>query len=61
MKAYGHGELNTEKFTNVKYIEERIKNHQDVFSDTKLKKVEIDETYPEYLRENLQKFKEFII
>ena len=61
MKAYGHGELNTEKFTNVKYIEERIKNHQDVFSDTKLKKVGIDETYPEYLRENLQKFKEFII
>ena len=45
----------------MKYIEERIKNHQDVFSDTKLKKVEIDETYPEYLRENLQKFKEFII
>ena len=61
MKAYGHGELNTQKFTDVKYINQRISNHMDVFSETKLKKVEIDDTFPDYFVKNKYKFKEFII
>lgn len=60
MKAYGHGELNTKKFTDIEYIKERIANQMDVFSDTKLKKIEINETYPDYLINNLIKFKDFI-
>ena len=60
MKAYGHGELNTKKFTDINYIKERIANQMDVFSDTKLKKIEINETYPDYLINNLIKFKDFI-
>lgn len=60
MKAYGHGELNTKKFTDIDYIKERIANQMDVFSDTKLKKIEINETYPDYLINNLIKFKDFI-
>ena len=60
MKAYGHGELNTKQFTDVNYIKQRINNHLDVFSNTKLKKIQIDDTFPEYIRNNLEKFKEFI-
>ena len=60
MKAYGHGELNTEKFTNVEYIQDRISKHMDVFSDVKLKKVEIDNSYPDYLVKNKDKFINFI-
>ena len=60
MKAYGHGELNTQKFTDINYIEQRISNHMDVFSDVKLKKVDIDDTFPDYVKKNIEKFKEFI-
>lgn len=60
MKAYGHGELNTKKFTDIDFIKNRIDNHLDIFSNVKLKKVEIDETFPEYLRDNLEKFRDFI-
>ena len=44
-----HGELNTKQFTDVKYIQQRIDNHFDV-SDVKLKKVEIDDSYPRLLK-----------
>ena len=60
MLAYGHGELNTEKFTNLNYIKERINNHKDIFSDTNLKKVEIDESFPRYIVENKTKFSNFL-
>ena len=55
MQAYGHAELNTVKFTNVNYIENRIKNHKDVFSDTLLKRIEIDDTFPDYIVKNKKK------
>jgi hypothetical protein len=60
MKAYGHGELNTKKFTDTNFIKERINNSLDVFTDNKLKKVDIDETYPEYMQKNVEKFKKFL-
>ena len=61
MKAYGHGELNTEKFTNVNYIREKIESQKDFISDTPLTKVELDETFPEYIINNKKKFEEFLI
>ncbi len=61
MKAYGHGELNTQKFTNVSHIREKIESQRDFISDIPLKKVEIDNTFPEYISENREKFKDFII
>ena len=60
MKAYGHGELNTQKFTDINYIKQRISDRMDVFSDVRLKKVEIDDTFPDYVKKNIEKFKEFI-
>ena len=61
MKAYGHGELNTEKFTNVNYIREKIESQKDFISDTPLTKVELDETFPEYIINNKKKFEQFLI
>ncbi len=36
--------------------------HEDPFErNLKLKKVDIDNTYPEYIRKNIEKFKEWIL
>ena len=61
MQSYAHGELNIDKFKDTSYIKERISNFKDIFSDGPLKKVEIDETFPEYILKNKMKFEEFII
>ena len=61
MKAYGHGELNTEKFTDIDYIKKRIDSHMDVFSNTNLKKVEIDKNYPDYILSNKVNLNDWII
>ncbi len=60
MQAYGHGELNTEKFTDLNYIKDRINKHKDIFSETSLKKVNIDESFPKYILENKEKFSNFL-
>ncbi len=61
MESYAHGELNIDKFKDTSYIKDRISNFKDIFSDGPLKKVEIDETFPEYILKNKTKFEEFII
>ena len=61
MQSYAHGELNIDKFKDTSYIKDRISNFKDIFSDGPLKKVEIDETFPEYILKNKMKFQEFII
>ncbi len=61
MQSYAHGELNIDKFKDTSYIKNRISNFKDIFSDGPLKKVEIDETFPEYIIKNKKKFEEFII
>ena len=60
MQSYAHGELNIDKFKDTSYIKDRISNFKDIFSDGPLKKVEIDETFPEYILKK-KKFQEFII
>ena len=59
--AYGHGEFNNDKFTNLEYIKNRINSNKELFSDTNLEKVELDETFPKYLIHNKEKFKDFLI
>jgi beta-1,4-mannosyl-glycoprotein beta-1,4-N-acetylglucosaminyltransferase len=61
MELYAHGELNIEKFKDASYVKERVTKGKDIFSDGSLEKVEIDETFPEYILKNKKKFKEFII
>ncbi len=57
IKSFAHNELN-----NVDTIKRIIKNSKDniYINGYDLKKVNIDETFPKYLVENISKFKEFI-
>jgi len=62
IKSFSHGEFNLDDFTDEKKIEEKIKNQKDIFNrKINLKKVEIDQTFPQYIIENKQKYKEWII
>tara|TARA_B100000029_G_scaffold435899_1_gene450189 strand:+ start:562 stop:1377 length:816 start_codon:yes stop_codon:yes gene_type:complete len=62
IKSYSHQEFNKDDFTDEKKIAERIKNEQDLFNrNIKYKKIEIDESFPKYILENKEKFKDWII
>ena len=62
IKSYSHSEHNKPKFTDEKKIEERIKNKVDIFErNYKYQKVEMDNTFPRYILENLDKYQEWII
>jgi beta-1,4-mannosyl-glycoprotein beta-1,4-N-acetylglucosaminyltransferase len=60
--SFSHGERNKPEFTNIKNIEEKIKNQQNIFDlGFSYKKVNLDNTFPEYITQNKNKFKEWII
>jgi len=62
IKAYAHQELNKELFTDVNLINDRVKLGKDIFNrKVSYKKVEIDNSFPKYIVENKEKFKEWII
>jgi beta-1,4-mannosyl-glycoprotein beta-1,4-N-acetylglucosaminyltransferase len=49
------------KYLNIKEIEKRIKGGEDIIGrEDKFEKVNIDDTYPEYLLKNLNNYKHFI-
>mgnify|MGYP001158734817 FL=1 len=57
-----HTEFNKEKFKNVEKIEDNINNLIDPFDrNLRLKKVQIDNNYPEYLLQNLEIYKNWIL
>ena len=61
IKSFSHGEYN-DKNINEKNIEEKILKNQDIFGrGIKLKKINIDSTYPDYIVENKNKFFNWII
>jgi beta-1,4-mannosyl-glycoprotein beta-1,4-N-acetylglucosaminyltransferase len=62
LKTFAHSEFSDEKFSSIKVIEDKIEKKIDLFErGHKYLKVEIDFTYPKPIRENQNKFKEFII
>ena len=62
INSAAHTEFNKEKFKSIEFIEENIKNLKDPFDrGYKLTKVLIDETYPEYIRKNLNNYKNWIL
>ena len=62
IKGYSHQEYNLPELTDEKKIAERIKNRVDVFErNIKYKKIDLDETFPTYILENLDKYKNWII
>ena len=61
VKSFSHGEFNKENF-NEKHIEEKILNNEDIFGrGNKLKKINLDHSYPDYIIKNKDKFFNWII
>ncbi len=62
IKSMSHTEFNKKNFTNIKNIKKKISNLKDPFDrNFNLKKVSIDQTYPSYIRNNLNLFKKWIL
>jgi beta-1,4-mannosyl-glycoprotein beta-1,4-N-acetylglucosaminyltransferase len=61
IKSFSHGEFNNETI-NEKSIEEKIIKNQDVFNrGLKLKKIELDSSFPDYILKNKSKYLKWII
>ena len=62
IKSYSHQEFYIDDFIDEEKIAQRIKNKQDIFDrNIKYEKIEIDESFPKYIVDNKEKFKEWII
>ena len=62
IQSYSHGEFNTKEFINEQNIKEKISKNEDIFErGFKLKKIEIDNHFPEYIYKNKNIFKDWII
>ena len=64
IRSSAHIEFNSQEYHNVDNIKKRIKYFLDPFerdNNNRLKKVEIDKTYPEYIKDNILKYKEWIV
>lgn len=57
IEAFAHSEYNRDEFKNPRRIEELMRKGRDLFNrDIEFKVVEMDETFPAYLRENVERF-----
>ena len=62
IKSMAHTEFNREEFVDTEKIKIKIEKLQDPFDrNLKLKKVKIDENYPEYIKNNIKIFKNWIL
>ncbi len=62
IKSFAHGEFNTADTSDEKNIRLKIKKGEDIFDrGYKIKKVEIDSSFPKYIFENKEKLKEWIV
>tara|TARA_Y100001958_G_C21048294_1_gene415441 strand:- start:45 stop:845 length:801 start_codon:yes stop_codon:yes gene_type:complete len=61
IKSFSHGEFNS-NLLNEKDIEHKIFKNKDIFDrGYKLKRVELDQSFPDYILENKQKYLEWLI
>ena len=62
IKVYAHQEFYKDEFVDEDKIAKRIQNNQDLFDrEFQYKKIEIDESFPEYIVKNKTMYKEWII
>ena len=62
LKTFAHTEYSDDKFSSIEIIKKKIANKIDLFErGENYEKQEINKEFPKYLRDNLTKFKEFII
>ena len=61
IKSYSHGEFNNKNLSEAD-IEDKILNNTDIFNrGFRLKKIELDASYPDYILENKKNFSKWII
>ena len=62
IETFPHSEYNIEEYTNIENIKKRVDNLEDLFDrGYKFHKVDVDNTFPEYISKNLHFFKDYII
>ena len=62
LKTFAHSEYSLNEFTNLDYIKKKIEDRQDLFGrGHQYKKVKLDNTFPDFLIQNKDYFKKFII
>ena len=62
IKGYAHGEFNKDHIAKEESIRSKIEKGEDIFQrGYKIKKIQIDSTFPKYIVENKDKFKEWIV
>tara|TARA_B110000971_G_C19922094_1_gene459705 strand:- start:70 stop:876 length:807 start_codon:yes stop_codon:yes gene_type:complete len=62
IKSYAHSEYDKEEYTNLDKINLRIKNMIDPFDrNKKLLKISIDSSYPDYIINNQDRYKDLIL
>ena len=62
IKSFSHGEFHQNEFIDEKKIEEKIAKNEDVFGrGFDLKKINIDERYPSFIRKNESMLKNWIL
>ena len=62
IKSFAHQELNKEDFTNEAKIEKCVKKGEDIFGrGDRYRAIPIDETFPDYIVENQEKYQHLIL
>lgn len=60
-KNGAHGEINLQKFKNLKLLKKNLEKKLDIFNNQKLKLVKLDNSFPNYILKNKMKYKNFIV
>jgi len=61
LKTFAHTEFSQEKFSSINVIKEKLKKKIDLFErGHKYEIVKLDNSFPNYILKNINKFKDFI-
>ena len=62
IRSYSHGEFNTNQITNEENIKQKIKDNKDIFDrGFRLEQIKIDGSFPDYINENQNLLKDWIV
>ena len=62
LRSFAHQEFSSPEYSNEEIIKENISNHRDLFKrNFNYEKVELDKTFPKFILENKDLFKEWIV
>ena len=62
LSSYAHSEFNNEKYNNLDKIKKSIANKSDLFDRPIIyKQIKFDQTFPNYIFKNQEKFKNWIV